>query len=75
LHDHHEINSKTANTLEKACSAGNIYGQNLANTVLLATVLLFATMSGKFEQQRVRAIAFAVAVFLFAIVRTVMLPI
>jgi hypothetical protein len=39
-------------------------------------VLFFASASGKFEQRRVRvvAFAFAVAVFLFAVVRTAMLP-
>jgi len=43
---------------------------------LFATVLFFASASGKFEQRRVRvvAFAFAVAVFLFAVVRTAMLP-
>jgi hypothetical protein len=56
---HEEINSKAASTLEKARSAGSIYGQYLANTVLFATVLFFASMPGKFEQQRVRVVAFA----------------
>ena len=39
------------------------------------TVLFFANASGKFEQRRVRVVAFtfAVAVFAFAIVRTAML--
>jgi hypothetical protein len=39
-------------------------------------VLFFASASGKFEQQRVRslAFAFAVAVFVFALVRTARLP-
>src|SRR6516225_8148414 len=71
-----ELNSKAASTLEEARSAGNISGQYLANTVLFATVLFFANAAGKFEQRRVRvvAFAFAVAVFLFAVVRTVMLP-
>jgi hypothetical protein len=42
---------------------------------LFATVLFFASASGKFEQRRVRlvAFAFAVAVFLFALARTAML--
>ena len=57
-------------------STGNVSGQYLADTVLFATVLFFASASGKFEQRRVRvvAFAFAVAVFLFAVVRTAMLP-
>jgi hypothetical protein len=67
-----ELTSKAASNLEKARSAGNVSGQYLANTVLFATVLFFASASGKFEQQRVRSLAFifAVAVFLFALVRT-----
>src|SRR6476661_4439419 len=57
-------------------NAGSVSGQYLANTVLFATVLFFASASGKFEQRRVRvvAFAFAVAVFLFAVVRIAMLP-
>ena len=49
----------------------------IANTVLFATVLFFASASGKFEQRRVRLVAFvfAAAVFIFAVVRTAMLPI
>ncbi len=71
-----ELTSKAASNLEKARSAGNVSGEYLANTVLFATVLFFASASGKFEQQRVRSLAFifAVAVFLFALVRTAMLP-
>src|SRR5881227_857778 len=71
-----ELNSKAASTLKKARSAGNVSGQYLANTVLFATVLFFASASGKFEQRRVRAVAFAfaMAVFAFAVIRTAMLP-
>ena len=71
-----EANAKAASSLQEARSAGNVSGQYLANTVLFATVLFFASASGKFEQQRVRSLAFifAVAVFLFALVRTAMLP-
>ena len=49
----------------------------IANTVLFATVLFFASASGKFEQRRIRLVAFvfAAAVFIFAVVRTAMLPI
>jgi hypothetical protein len=72
-----DANAKAANSLEEARKAGTVSGQYLANTVLFATVLFFASASGKFEQRRVRVVAFgfAVAVFLFAVVRTVMLPI
>ena len=68
--------AKAARSQEEARKAGTVSGQYLANTVLFATVLFFASASGKFEQRRVRVIAFAfaVAVFAFAVVRTMMLP-
>jgi len=71
-----EANAKAASSQQEAGRAGNVSGQYLANTVLFATVLFFASASGKFEQQRVRSLAFifAVAVFLFALLRTAMLP-
>ena len=51
-------------------------GSDVANTMLLATVLFFASGSGKFEQPRVHMAAFgyAAAVLAFAIARTAMLP-
>src|SRR5262249_9785089 len=72
-----EATAKAASSQQEAGAAGSISGQYLANTVLFATVLFFASASGKFEQRRVRSVAFifAVAVFLFALVRTAMLPI
>src|SRR5437588_2963923 len=71
-----DATAKGAISLQEARGAGSVSGQYLANTVLFATVLFFASASGKFEQQRVRSLAFifAVAVFLFALVRTAMLP-
>jgi hypothetical protein len=71
-----DATAKAASRQEDARRAGNVSGQYLANTVLFATVLFFASASGKFEQKRVRSVAFlfAVAVFLFALVRTAMLP-
>src|SRR6059058_2499655 len=71
-----EAADATAKAASSQQDAGNISGQYLANTVLFATVLFFASASGRFEQQRVRllAFAFAVAVFVFALVRTAMLP-
>jgi hypothetical protein len=71
-----EASAKAANSLQEARRAGSVSGQYLANTVLFATVLFFASASSKFEQRRVRvvAFAFAVSVFLFAVVRTAMLP-
>ena len=49
----------------------------LANIVLFATVLFFAGTAGKFEQPRVRLLAaiFGVAVFAFAVARTLLMPI
>jgi len=71
-----EANAKAATSLQNARNAGSVSGQYLANTVLFATVLFFASASGRFEQRRVRvvAFAFAVAVFAFAVMRTAMLP-
>ena len=70
-----DATAKAASPLKTARSARNISGQYLANTVLFVTVLFFASASGKFEQQRVRSVAFAFAVaVLFALVRTAMLP-
>src|SRR5213596_1214778 len=71
-----EASAEAANSLEEARNAGTVSGQYLANTVLFAAVLFFASASGKFEQRRVRmvAFAFAAAVFAFALVRTAMLP-
>jgi hypothetical protein len=71
-----EKSAKAANNQREAGNAGSISGQYLANTVLFATVLFFANASAKFEQRRVRivAFAFAVAVFVFAVLRTAVLP-
>ncbi len=71
-----ELSAKAANNLLEARRAGNTSGQYLANTVLFATMLFFANAVIKFEQKRVRvvAFAFAVAVFVFSIVRTALLP-
>lgn len=71
-----EATAKAAISQQEARNAGSVSGQYLANTVLFATVLFFASASGKFEQQRVRSVAFlfAVAVFVFALVRTAGLP-
>ena len=71
-----EASAKSATDLQESRNAGSVSGQYLANTVLFATVLFFASASGKFEQRRVRvvAFAFAAAVFAFAVVRMLMLP-
>ncbi|HEY2799182.1 MAG TPA: hypothetical protein VGI85_01190 [Chthoniobacterales bacterium] len=62
--------------LEESRKAGSISGQYLANTVLFATVLFFASASAKFEQRRVRFLAFifAAAIFTFVVVRIGILP-
>src|SRR5882724_9516946 len=62
--------------LAETREAGNRSGQYLANAVLFATVLFFAGTAGKFEQPRVRlsAAVFGVAVFLFAVVRMLLMP-
>jgi hypothetical protein len=38
-------NAKAASSLQEAHRAGNVSGQYLANTVLFAAVLFFATIS------------------------------
>jgi hypothetical protein len=65
-----------AQRLTQARTAGSISGSYLANTVLFATVLFFANAASKFEQRRVRVVAFgfALAVFGFAAVRLAVLP-
>ena len=71
-----EANRKAAINLQEARNAGSVSGQYLANTVLFATVLFFANASAKFEQHRVRSVTFvfALAMFAFALVRTLMFP-
>jgi hypothetical protein len=69
-------NASAAEKLKTSRAAGNTSGEYLANTVLFATVLFFANASSKFEQRRVRVLAFlfAAAVFSFAIFRIALLP-
>ncbi len=71
-----EKSAKAAENQRRAGAAGSISGQYLANTVLFAAVLFFANAAARFEQRRVRVVAFifAVSVFLFAVARTAMLP-
>jgi len=71
-----DASAKAGNSQREAGSARSISGPYLANTVLFAHVLFFANASTKFEQRRVRVVAFifAVAVFVFAVLRTAMLP-
>ncbi len=62
---------------EDSNAAGHYASSYLSNTVSLATVLLFAATAEKFDQRRVRwgSLIFAVGLFLFAALRTAMLPI
>src|SRR5204862_2752342 len=60
-----DATAKAATNQQKAGAAGSISGQYLANTVLFATVLFFASASGKFEQRRVRLVAFSFATAVF----------
>jgi len=71
-----EATANAADKVRDARAAGNVSGQYLANTVLFATVLFFAGTSSRFEQRRVRVVSFifALAVFGFALTRTLMLP-
>ena len=57
-----EANAQAASSLQASRNNSSVSGQYLANTVLFATVLFFASASGKFEQRRVRVVAFAFAV-------------
>jgi hypothetical protein len=61
----------------EAKRTGNFAAQYLSNTVLFAMVLFFAGTSAKFTQRHVRqwSFFFAVAVFLFAASRMLMLPV
>jgi hypothetical protein len=75
-HEAAEATANAAKKVQEARAGGNISGQYLANTVLFAMMLFFAGTSTKFEQRRVRVVTFifAVAVFGFALARTLMLP-
>jgi hypothetical protein len=71
-----EMSRQAEEKLQQARAAGNRSGQYLGNTVLFATVLFFAGTTSKFEQRRVRVVAFifALAVFAFALGRTLLFP-
>src|SRR5256885_1063862 len=71
-----EATASAADKVKQSLKAGSLSGQYLANTVLFAAVLFFAATSNKFEQRRVRVVAFifALAVFGFALACTLMLP-
>lgn len=71
-----EATASAATQITDARHAATISGSYLANTVLFAAVLFFANAASKFEIRWVRrtSFLFAVAVFLFAVARTAILP-
>ena len=71
-----EATATAATKVEEAGRAGSLSGQYLANTVLFAAVLFFANAAGKFEQRRVRVVAFifTLAIFAFVVTRIAILP-
>jgi len=77
VQDAQEANSDAGRNDAEAKRTGNIAAQYLSNTVLLAAVLFFAGTSAKFDQRHVRqsSFFFAVAAFLFAAARMLMLPV
>jgi hypothetical protein len=75
-----EIRQATADAGRDGAEAkrtGNFGARYLSNTVLFAMVLFFAGTSARFDQRHVRlwSFFFAVAVFLFAASRMLMLPV
>jgi hypothetical protein len=75
--DAEQITADSGRDGAEARRAGNFAAQYLSNTVLFAMVLFFAGTSARFNQRYVRqsSFLFAVAVFLFAVSRLLMLPI
>jgi hypothetical protein len=75
-----EVKDKRTKSAERGLAAnkeGHTAATYLANTVLFATVLFFAGTANRFDHRAVRrsTIFFAVTVFLFAVVRLLMLPV
>lgn len=70
------ITADAGNDGEAAKRTGDFAARYLSNTVLFAMVLFFAGTSARFDQRHVRLASFffAVAVFLFAVSRMLMLP-
>lgn len=69
--------TEAAQAEAQANVTGNYASSYLSNTVLLASVLFFAGTVGKFDQRHVRwaSLAFAIALFGYAAVRMLMLPV
>ena len=77
IQDARQATAESARNDADAKRTSHTGSQYLSNTVLFAAVLFFAGTSGKFDHRYVRqsCFFFAVAAFLFAAVRTLMLPI
>jgi hypothetical protein len=72
-----QLNDQAALAQTQANISGRNAASYLSNTVLLAAVLFFAGTAGKFNQQHVRTSSFffAAAFFLYAVVKTFLLPV
>ena len=72
-----DANAEAARAEAQSNTSGHTASSYLSNTVILATVLFFAGTASKFDQRRVRwwSLAFAIALFLYAAVRMLMLPV
>ena len=72
-----DAKSEAAEAEKESNITGHHANTYLSNTVILATVLFFAGTMEKFNQRHVRwsALAFAVTLFAFAVVRMIMLPV
>jgi hypothetical protein len=77
IQDARQANADAGRNDAEAKRTNHIASQYLSNTVLLAAVLFFAGTSARFEHRYVRqsCFFFALAAFLFAAVRTLMLPV
>jgi hypothetical protein len=75
--DAEQITADAGRDGAEAGRTANFAARYLSNTVLFAMVLFFAGTSAKFDQRYVRqsSFFFAVAVFLFAASRMLMLPV
>lgn len=72
-----DSHAKAAKDASQSSEAGKHAANYLGNTVIFASVLFFAGMADKFDQRRVRrsALAFAIALFAYAAVRMLLLPV
>jgi hypothetical protein len=77
VQDARQANTDSGRNDAAAKRASTVAAHYLSNTVLFAAVLFFAGTSGKFDHRYVRqsCFFFALAAFLFAAVRTLMLPV